>query len=498
MTPPAAESHAKHGLALGIAVVSSVALAVFVSTPNMSEPRRTYLLVLSLVAFCAVVLVPRLRSTLPLRGTVVLSVTLVLVAVVAPPNNTDFWYYQMYGRTVIHHQQNPYRHAPIEYEPDPVLARTGGFWDGVRPEYGPVLVGTATVIYAATGPSEIAGRLAWQGLAGAAVLVTIVLVMKRTHDAAAVALIGLNPLMIYSTVHAGHSDALIGLGVLAAVLLAERGRYVLSSLAVTLAMLIKAPLFVAVAALLVWMAWRNRVRALLAAAAAGILALVAVAVFGGPSVVLTPMLTARGRTSLTAAWNLVRENGLTPFTGHTASLGPVGDVVPLLAVAVAVLAAAFLILTWSQDADPASPVAPAIAAWLAVALYTSPWSGAWLLPVLALRSRVPTLSTRLVVVWLGVTLLALHSASATIASGWAFSPSYASYDTVLAYLIDIAIVRRDRCSSSRSIGEALLERSRLRRSVAAQPRKRDLLNTRTVDINASPRHVVGLLGPAPR
>jgi hypothetical protein len=467
VTSPDAESHAKHGLALAIAVVSSVALSVFLIFQNMSEPRRTFVLVLSLVASCAVVLVPRLRSTLPLRGTVVLSVALVLVAVVTPPNNTDFWYYQMYGRTVVHEHANPYRHAPIEYAPDPVLARTGGFWDGVRPEYGPALVGAATVIYAATGTSELAGRLAWQGLAGAAVLVTIVLVMKRTRDAAAVALIGLNPLIIYSTVHAGHCDALIGLGVLAAVLLAERGRFVLSILAVTIAMLIKAPLFVAVAALLVWMAWRNRSRAVLAAAAAGMLALVAVAVFGGPSVVLTPMLGARGRTNLTAAWNLVRGNGLTPFTGHTAPLGPVGDVVPLLAVVVAVFAAAFLIVTWSQDTDPATPVAAAIAAWLAIALYTSPWSAAWLLPVLALRIRVPALSTRLVVVWLAVTLLALHWASETIATGWSSSPSYALYDTVLAYLLDITILGAIGVLVS-LFAEALLERSRLRRRVADQ------------------------------
>jgi hypothetical protein len=73
-------------------------------------------------------------------------------------------------------------------------------------------------------------------------------------------------------------------------------------------------------------------------------------------------------------------------------------------------------------------------------------------------------------------------ASATTASGWSFSSSYASYDRVLAYLIDIAIVGAIGVLIA-LIGEALLKRSRLRRSVAAQPRKRDLLNTMTVDIN---------------
>ncbi|HEX2384707.1 MAG TPA: hypothetical protein VHI95_18835, partial [Acidimicrobiales bacterium] len=138
-----------------------------------------------------------------------------------------------------------------------------------------------------------------------------------------------------------------------------------------------------------------------------------------------------------------------------------------LAVVVAVFAAAFLIVTWSQDTDPATPVAAAIAAWLAIALYTSPWSAAWLLPVLALRIRVPALSTRLVVVWLAVTLLALHWASETIATGWSFSPSYALYDTVLAYLLDITILGAIGVLVS-LFAEALLERSRLRRRVADQ------------------------------
>ena len=54
-----------------------------------------------------------------------------------------------------------------------------------------------------------------------------------------------------------------------------------------------------------------------------------------------------------------------------------------------------LIVAWGRDENPALPVAAVITAWLAVALYGSPWAFAWVLPVLALRDFKPALSTHL-------------------------------------------------------------------------------------------------------
>jgi hypothetical protein len=299
----------------------------------------------------------------------------------------------------------------------------------------------ATGIYAATGTGELAGRLAWQGLAGAAVLATIALVAWRTRNAAAVALIGLNAVIIYSVVNGGHADALIGLAILVSVLLAERNRYIASALVMTLAVLLKLPLAVALLALLIWMAYKSWRRAVAATAASAALGLVAVSVYGGPRVVISPLLNARTtQTSVMTPWNVLRENGLKSFTGHTATLGPVGDSLALLSVGATLIVIAILLVAWRRDADPALPVATVITASLAIALYGSPWSFAWILPVLALRGFKPPLSTRLVVAWLGTTLLVSHWGSVTTASGWLGSHSFASYDRGYALLIDITIV----------------------------------------------------------
>jgi len=432
------------------------------------------------------VIVRRLRSSLPLGGTIFLSLALVFVAVICPPNQTDIWLYQMYGRTAVHYHENPYRHAPVEFQPDPVLARSDGFWTGLRPLYGPALVGLATAVYAATGPGELAGRLAWQGLVGLAVLATIALVAWRTRNAAAVAMIGLNAVIIYSVVNGGHADALIGLAVLGAVLLAERNRYIASALAMTLAVLLKLPLMIALLALLVWMAYKNFGRAVAAAAASGVVGLVAVGAYGGPGVVITPLLDARTQVSAMTPWNLVRQNGLTSFTGHTATLGPLGDALPLLSLGMGVVVTAILIVAWRGDVDPAPSVSTVITAWLAVALYGSPWSFAWVLPVLALKAFEPPVSTRLAVVWVGATLMVSHWGSVTTASAWLGSPSFSSYDVAYALLIDLTIGAAISVLLA-LIGEALSNRPSPWRGAAPQPTSVDvrteLLNARTVDIS---------------
>src|SRR5437667_45662 len=78
----------------------------------------------------------------------------------------------------------------------------------------------------------------------------------RARSAAALALLALNPVVIVSVVNGGHNDALVGLGVLGGVLLAER-RPLVAGLVLGAAALIKAAALLPLAVVAVWV-WRRR------------------------------------------------------------------------------------------------------------------------------------------------------------------------------------------------------------------------------------------------
>ena len=219
-------------LTYSLAVSSATATGVFVWTAR-PEASSFLVLAVAVVSHLVLVLVPSLAARLRPRVVFGLGAALVVVSVSAPPMGTDLWAYQMYGRIVVEHHENPYLRTPSEFPDDPVMAYMGTPWSGVRAEYGPVLVGTAAAVAAVTGTSELGGRLAWQGLCGAAVLASMVLIWRGTKNCAAVAAFGLNPIVLYELVHLAHNDALIGAAVVGSMSAARKDRQVVAAVLLT-------------------------------------------------------------------------------------------------------------------------------------------------------------------------------------------------------------------------------------------------------------------------
>ena len=400
---------------------------------------RSIVLGAALCAFGAMYARRRWRRAITVSLALGLGSVLLALAVTARPNGNDIWYYQMYGRIVSTYHDSPYKHSPSEYQHDPFLHRTGGVFNGTRAEYGPVWIAAATTIAAVTGTNALAARLAWQGLAALAVFLSLLLVARSTRDGAAVALVALNPVILFAVVNAGHNDAFIGLALCAAVLLARAEHYVLAALACTVAALVKAPVGLALVGLLVWLAYRHgvhkAVRPAIVAAAVGVLAIAA----SGGRAMLEPMFKARLRTDRLTPWNLARLRGIETWQGHGyVQLGVPPKQLAAIAVAVTLVVAAVLILGALRDPDPAPVVALALASWLLIALYSLPWSLGWVMPVLALRRRA--LVTRVLPAVFGLQLLtAQWSAVTEFAIVWKTAHVHV-YDHVLAVLIDCSMV----------------------------------------------------------
>ena len=446
-------------LALPLAAISALGTAAFIWLSGIDGPGRVAILAVACVAHVALILLRPSNEALPVAVVLALSVGLMVAAVAARPQGTDLWAYQMYGRTVVEHDANPYRQPPDDFAEDPVFDRMLGSWTGTRAEYGPALVGTAVVVAAVTGENELAGRLAWQGLCGAAMIGSVLLLWRRTGSSLAMAVVGLNPLVGYHVVHLAHNDAFIGFAILAGVLLAADDRHLLAGVALTFAALVKAPAGLALVALLIWLAWRKGWRpAGWTAVVCGVLGLGAIAVAGGPDV-LEPMLGARGRSNTFTPWNLLRGGGAI-FTGNSMPDLPfvVSDRLATLALATSVIGALAVILvrtfrTFPRSGAEASSgvgsdavgatdranvdtahlaaiVAGGLVIWVLLALYTSPWTFAWLLPVLALTPQAWL--TRAVVAFVGLFTATSQWGIVTVAYTWLEKPGAATYDDINA------------------------------------------------------------------
>ena len=149
--------------------------------------------------------------------------------------------------------------------------------------YGPLwtwlsAAGTATV----ARTSFLAARVYFQTLAAIAAALCLWLIWRRTRSPAAVAFLGVNPVIVISIVNGGHNDALVGLGVLAGVLLLIAERPAWAAIVFGLAVLVKISALLPIAAVCLWVWRRNGLRS--AAKLGGVIVacvLVGFAVSGG-------------------------------------------------------------------------------------------------------------------------------------------------------------------------------------------------------------------------
>ncbi|HET7655239.1 MAG TPA: hypothetical protein VFK42_19560, partial [Acidimicrobiales bacterium] len=192
----------------GRAVIVTATVAVLTGVPARSEGWQALWLVAAFGGLAAVLAVERRARVLTPRGVLVPAAALLVVAVVAPPiGSRDVWSYAMYGRIAAVHHADPYRVAPSAFPHDPLLSRVSPVWRDTRSVYGPVFTWLSALGMRVVGNSALLARMFFQVLAAVAAGVAMWVLWGETHDAAAMALVGLNPLVLVAVVNGGHSDA---------------------------------------------------------------------------------------------------------------------------------------------------------------------------------------------------------------------------------------------------------------------------------------------------
>ena len=301
------------------------------------------------------------------------------ISVAAPPRNShDLWSYVMYGRMVSAHHLSPYSHVPIDFLHDPFLGRVAAGWRHTSSVYGPLFTGVSAALTRVAGDSALRARLAFQGLATIGVIATLAVIRRTTRSAAAVAFVGLHPVMVIVIVNGGHNDALVGLAVMAGALLVGRRRWYAAGFVIGLGMLVKVSAGLGLLGLVVWSFPRNRRGAAQLAVAAGVTTLLGYLPTGSAAVrVLAHSGNSNGNTRA-SVWDPI-SSALHPSTAAMLTL------MLLLAVVAA--------FRWRADPRPASTALATLTATLVGGVYVLPWYPAWALPTAALdrRSRLSML-----------------------------------------------------------------------------------------------------------
>lgn len=380
--------------------IGAVALVVAVAATGVMLPFesvswtgwRLPVLALALASFLVALSMHRRQPFLTRRLVLGCSAGLLIIAVIAPPQAShDVWSYAMYGRIVVDHHANPYVHAPAEYRTDPALARVDHRWRATRSVYGPGFTALSAVGMAVVGVSSTGARLYFQLLAAGAVAAALLLLARRGADAAALAWIGLNPVVL-TVVAGGHNDVLVGLAALAGVLAASDDRPAIAGVALGLGCLVKISGALPLVAVLAWLAVKHGRRAATrAAVAASTLVIAGYAIVGGRAA-LQPLRVAASLRSKGSFWVFpVGWVGRHVLGWSATSAGSVTGVAAMVAI---VVVAGMLIAGRLHDADPALAAGGAALVYLLAGVYILPWYAGWTVMVTALawRSRMAWLA----------------------------------------------------------------------------------------------------------
>lgn len=392
MTPRPGANEWSHGARVAGPVALVVSMAATAAALPLSSVSlagvELLLLLVAVTAFAAAMAMHRRRAFLTRKVVLACSVLLLAGAVVAPPQlSHDVWSYAMYGRIVARHHANPYVHPPAEYRSDPALRRVAPRWRETRSVYGPLFTGLSAAGMAVVGTSATGARLFFQLVAAAAVAAALILLYRRRADAAALAWVGLNPVVL-AVVAGGHNDVLVGAAVLAGVLWAFDGRPVAAGAALGLGCLVKVSGVLPLVAVLAWLGVKHGRGALVrAGAVAGGLVAAGYAVAGGRAA-LEPLHTAAGLRSRGSFWvfpvGWVGRHVLAWGSRSAATITGMG------ALGAIVVVAAVLIAARLRDVDPALAAGGAALVYLLGGAYVLPWYSGWSVVVTApaWRSRI--------------------------------------------------------------------------------------------------------------
>ena len=305
-------------LAPAALIATATGLGVALGFTTQLPPAVHVLLVLSACgAYVAMNAAQRRWGGLSIRLVAWTVVSYCAVAVLVPPRETgDAMWYAIYGRIVAVHHASPYTHVPAVFPHDPLLRATGFGWAHVPSVYGPLFTGISAVVSPLLGAAVLPTRLFYQLLATGALLAACAFVWRSTRSAAAVAFLGLNPVVAVYLVNGGRNDVLVGLAMLAAVIVASRGHDTAAGVVGGLGALVKLTGLVGVVALVASTAVLRgrRPASRMAGAALGVVTVGYL--FAGSAALFTPLKTAGARFSSASLWRVVTKFGIAAPDTH--------------------------------------------------------------------------------------------------------------------------------------------------------------------------------------
>lgn len=334
-------------------------------------------LLLGMTACYAVAL--RAVDVLGARAVVAAILTAHLIFFLGPPLfSADVFGYIAYARLGALHHLDPYAHGAFAAPLDPVLQYVR--WGHLASPYGPAF----TILSYAFVPLGVAGNLwALKVVATAASLGMVALVARlaallERPVLPAVALVGLNPLLLAYGVGGAHNDLLLTLVVLVAVWVALAGREAVSGAALVIAAAMKAS---AVLVLPFMVAGSDRRRAALGGmiGALAVVAVAALATFGAHATGFVGQIRLQQHT--------VAHASVPDMVGRALGLGGLTGGIRAVALVVFALSVALALRAALRARRPGGWIAPAGWATLALLVTTAwllPWYVVWLLPFAAL------------------------------------------------------------------------------------------------------------------
>ena len=357
--------------------------------------------------FVSYALAVRASHQLSARAVLIGVAALYTLVFLAPPLlSTDMFSYLAYGRIGALYGANPYLHGPNAIALDPSYPFIAARWVSTPTSYGPLFTALSYLL----APLDIAWNvLAYKAIAAISSLVIVVMVWKAARlrgldPVKAVAVVGLNPVIVVFGVGGGHNDLLM-LAILLTgvyVLLRDRertsGALIVAAAAVKLTAGLLLPFAVAQSASRRDGARGRRAVLVGVGLAAVVLGVFSFAVFGtGPLHLLDTLPEIQNQGGL---------NSIPGLLLTLLGLGGLSSAVGLVLDAGFVVCLVWLVRrVWMGELDWLTGAGWATVALLITAGLLVPWYVGWLVPLAALSTDRRLLATAIVMTGLGLTTL---------------------------------------------------------------------------------------------